>query len=225
MRLHFVDTNAACIDAIREVFGDEANATCCDVALLPVAERGRRVAFVSPANSLGFMDGGIDARYMQLFPDVQTRVKARIRELNKFTALRRPYLPVGSAVSTHVGNDTWLISAPTMFLPHDVSTTRNAYLAMMAALRCAELLGVDELVVPAMCTGYGKMPVTTAAQQQCRAWREFVSDPRRIEGRRDDAVYEGANYDHEQPVNFDTREIQGDQAFLAAAQRPSMSST
>lgn len=29
---------------------------------------------VSPANSLGFMDGGIDMYYMQMFPGIQDRV-------------------------------------------------------------------------------------------------------------------------------------------------------
>jgi O-acetyl-ADP-ribose deacetylase (regulator of RNase III) len=213
MRLHFVDTNEAFISIVQELFGDEADATCCDVASVPGVTEGGRLAFVSPANSLGFMDGGIDARYMTMFPDVQTRVRSKIRELGKVTMLGRPYLPVGSAISTSVGTQTWLISAPTMFLPHDVSSTRNAYLAMTAALRCAESLEIDTLVVPAMCTGYGKMPIATAAEQQFRAWREFVADPRQPSGA---AVYEGGNHDNEQPVNFDTREIQGDQAFLSA---------
>lgn len=211
MRLQFVDTNASFIGAIRELFGDEADATCCDVASVPRAHERARVAFVSPANSLGFMDGGIDARYMTMFPDVQTRVRARIRELGKVTMLGRPYLPVGSALSTSVGPQTWLISAPTMFLPHDVSSTQNAYLAMTAALRCAESLSVDKLIVPAMCTGYGKMPIANAARQQHRAWREFVAHPREPTGA---TVFEGGNHDGDQPVNFDTREIQGDEAFL-----------
>ena len=37
-------------------------------------------AIVSPANSFGFMNGGIDAVYMHMFPGIEARTQKRIKE-------------------------------------------------------------------------------------------------------------------------------------------------
>jgi hypothetical protein len=58
--------------------------------------------FVSPANSLGYMDGGIDKAYMGMFNEIERKVKNGIKKLipkvNNVTKLGRPYLPIGSAI-------------------------------------------------------------------------------------------------------------------------------
>lgn len=91
----------------------------------------RADAIVSPANSFGFMDGGIDAVYTyQLGPQVQERLRERLgRE-------HGGELPVGRAVIVPTGRDEipWCISAPTMRIPGDVADTVNVYLAFRAAL-------------------------------------------------------------------------------------------
>jgi hypothetical protein len=71
----------------------------------------RADAVISPANSFGFMDGGIDALFtFTLGPRVQERVQAAIR------ADFDGELPVGCAliVSTRNADIPWCISAPTM---------------------------------------------------------------------------------------------------------------
>ena len=63
-------------------------------------------AFVSPANSLGFMDGGVDYTLSrEMFPGCEKEVKKKIWELaaqdpegGHKTLLGRPYLRVGSAL-------------------------------------------------------------------------------------------------------------------------------
>src|SRR5689334_15250017 len=60
---------------------------------------GKKIYFVSPANSLGFMDGGIDLAYSRImFPGIELKVKNRINELGKVNLLGRKYLPIGSAI-------------------------------------------------------------------------------------------------------------------------------
>ena len=63
MQLHLVDINSAVVDAWRSAFREfpEVSVQCND--LLAVAEN----TIVSPANSLGYMDGGIDAAYLEFF--------------------------------------------------------------------------------------------------------------------------------------------------------------
>ena len=71
-------------------------------------------AIVSPANSFGFMDGGIDLVYSRRFG---WGLQARLQELLR--AEHDGELPVGHAVvvATNDGPIPWLISAPTMRVP------------------------------------------------------------------------------------------------------------
>jgi len=151
--------------------------------------RGASIAYVSPANSMGFMDGGIDHLYSrEMFPGIERHVKNRIGEIGLRTKLERFYLPVGCASVIDATRRTneyvkatrqWLISAPTMFLPHDVSTTANAYLAFLAVLTLVEKKNkskrdIDVIVCPGLCCGYGKMKVEQAAEQVSAALYDFV---------------------------------------------------
>lgn len=75
-------------------------------------------AIVSPANSSGFMDGGIDAVYTFQFGEgLQQRLQALIN------AEHSGELPVGAAVivPTMHKDIPWCISAPTMRIPRDVA--------------------------------------------------------------------------------------------------------
>src|SRR5580700_10588103 len=92
---------------------------------------GRCDAVVSPANSFGFMDGGIDLAYRCHFGvDLQSRVQAKIR--NAFFG----ELHVGQATVVPTGHDAvrYLVVAPTMRVPDRIGDTVNVYLAFRAAL-------------------------------------------------------------------------------------------
>jgi hypothetical protein len=82
-------------------------------------------AIVSPANSFGYMDGGIDLVYLRRFGwELQTRLQAHLRDEHDGE------LPVGQAtiVETFDTAIPYLVSAPTMRVPMTVSNTINAYL-------------------------------------------------------------------------------------------------
>ncbi len=140
--------------------------------------------FISPANSIGFMDGGVDAALMQLLPGVEFENTKRNGELQCYTnADGTSYLPIGSA-SVLRCDGCFLISAPTMWVPQDVSKTNNVYWAMRATFSAAFLWNVHRkdkikaLVCPGMATGYGKMSFRESVTQILRAYREF--DPSQI---------------------------------------------
>jgi O-acetyl-ADP-ribose deacetylase (regulator of RNase III) len=89
-------------------------------------------AIVSPANSFGFMDGGIDLVYSHYFGwDLQERLKELLAKEHDGE------LPVGQAVivETYDQRIPFLISAPTMRIPMFVANTVNAYLAFRATIR------------------------------------------------------------------------------------------
>ena len=70
-------------------------------------------AVVSPANSFGWMRGGIDALYSRAFPEVEQNVRSGV------LAYHGGELPVGEALIVPTGEAApeWMISAPTMREP------------------------------------------------------------------------------------------------------------
>jgi O-acetyl-ADP-ribose deacetylase (regulator of RNase III) len=132
--------------------------------------------FVSPANSLGSMNGGIDKAYMGMFNNIQSKVKKSIKDLipefNNVTKLGRPYLPIGSAMKIPVEDGDFLISSPTMLMPQPVQNTQNAYWATKAILKVWPKDGT--LFIPLMCCGYGRMSSEEAAKQMKKAVDEEI---------------------------------------------------
>ena len=129
-------------------------------------------AILSPANSFGFMDGGIDLAYSHFFGwDLQDRLRERLRRDHAGE------LPVGSAVvvPTHHKAIPYLVSAPTMRVPSDIGDTVNVYLAFRAALLAAKANEqIGTLLSPALGTGVGGMLVERAARQMYAAYAEVI---------------------------------------------------
>lgn len=120
-------------------------------------------AVVSPANSFGYMDGGIDRAYCErmgwhLHDDAQAHIKNTC-----------PWgeLLVGQAtrISTKVEEPfKWLIIAPTMRMPGTAIHSSNVFLAARAAVFCALSFHTQTLVMPGLGTGVGRVPPQDAAQ-------------------------------------------------------------
>jgi O-acetyl-ADP-ribose deacetylase (regulator of RNase III) len=171
MNIILSDRNADLTGAWREVFASEKNAMVTSESILSV----ECDAIVSPANSFGFMDGGLDLQ-LSLFLGwhVRERVQALIRA--------RPMgeLLVGEAVVVPTGHPgiPWLICAPTMRVPMIAKTTVNSYLAMKAVLVAAKaheaVPSIRTIAIPGLATGVGKMIPVTAARQMHAAYVEVV---------------------------------------------------
>ena len=131
---------------------------------------------VSPANSFGLMDGGIDMAIrnffgMQLQKDVQK-------------VIRKDYYgeqPVGTSIIVFTGNDDhpFLAHTPTMRVPSDISKTDNVYNAMFAML-CAianhnrnESVRINTILCPGLGTATGRVPYKEAARQMALAYHNF----------------------------------------------------
>jgi O-acetyl-ADP-ribose deacetylase (regulator of RNase III) len=140
-------------------------------------------ALVSPANSFGIMDGGLDgAIRAQLGGLVETAVQRRIVEEH------HGELPVGSAEVLPTGHARWpfLVVAPTMRVPESVAQTVNSYLAFRAALlavtkhnRAGGNRRIHSIVVPGLGTGIGAMDARRCAAQM-RIALDHVAKPPRI---------------------------------------------
>ena len=134
-------------------------------------------AIVSPANSFGYMDGGIDLVYLHRFGwDLQTRLQTHLREEHDGE------LPVGQAtiIETFDATMPYLVSAPTMRVPMMVANTVNAYLSFRAAIRAVKLRNreapgtIRRVLCPGLCTAIGEMPAELCARQMAAAYEACV---------------------------------------------------
>jgi O-acetyl-ADP-ribose deacetylase (regulator of RNase III) len=142
-------------------------------------------AVVSPANSFGFMDGGIDHLYSAFFGwHVQDRLQKLIRERH------HGELVVGAAEIVETDNlkVPYLIAAPTMRVPMILRDSVNPYLAARAVLILIKhgtfvsgplagepISGVVEAVAfPGLGTGVGQVGPNTCARQVAAAIEEVV---------------------------------------------------
>lgn len=181
--LHFVSLTKAWIEEILTLFDKEPNINI-SFGHIESLDYGPTHVFVSPCNSLGQLNGGIDEVYSQLFPGCELLVRNRIAVLPTKTILGRSYLDVGSAIVVPlVTYQTALIVAPTMFHPEDVSDTMNAYTSFLAALLMMEKYtqyksDIYTLVITSHCCGVGGMDPEESAQQMYLAWLEYTQGAR-----------------------------------------------
>jgi O-acetyl-ADP-ribose deacetylase (regulator of RNase III) len=145
-------------------------------------------AVVSPANSFGFMDGGIDHLYSDRFGwHVQDRLQELIRTRHGGELL------VGTAeiVETGRARPLFVIAAPTMRVPMVLRDTVNPYLAARAVFRlihhgvvsAGSLAGepvasvVSSVAFPGLGTGVGRVGPNTCARQVRAAIEESAVGP------------------------------------------------
>lgn len=198
MKITVIDTNLDFVNAFSALSPENINIIHGSIQSIN-PEHG--TAYVSPANSFLFMDGGIDWVYSRImFPGLEKHVQKEARNACCRTSLGRPFLPIGKAMLLSIPESpACIIMAPTMFFPQDVHCTHNAYHATYAAVRCALKSGcVSHLVFSGMCTGIGKMVLDKAAEQMNIAIKDAT------EGRH--ARYSEENIRNEQPKNYSNKE-------------------
>jgi O-acetyl-ADP-ribose deacetylase (regulator of RNase III) len=173
LTVHLRDINADVVKAWKQAFADlrEVQASGGDIF-----ERGAD-AIVSPANSFGFMDGGIDLLYSRYFGwELESRLK------DYLLAQHHGELPVGQAIVLATGHESipFLVSAPTMRVPMRIGGTVNVYLAFRAALiavlahNAASDRTIRSLLVPGMGTGIGDVAPEQAARQMRSAYDAII---------------------------------------------------
>jgi len=169
LKIHLVAFNEKLYRAWQDSFEDTEHVTVSHGDILV----HRADAIVSPANSFGFMDGGLDLKYSQFFGwEIERKLRALLEEHHYGE------LPVGQAVivETEHRDIPYLISAPTMRVPMKVANTPNAFLAFKAVLQTVQLFNrteprkITSILCPGLGTGEGKMPPERCAYQMLKAY-------------------------------------------------------
>jgi O-acetyl-ADP-ribose deacetylase (regulator of RNase III) len=171
MKLQIRDKNSQLISLLQYEFKDCPDVECSVGNILDL----RADALVSPANSFGFMNGGIDYVYTLAFgPKLQTAVQNDIKQ-RLFGELF-----VGQAIVVTIPNPAlpinWLIVAPTMRVPSRIPAI-NVFLAMRAAIDTALRSSIQDVLMPGMGTGSGKVPYGMAARAMRMAYQAVYNPP------------------------------------------------
>lgn len=128
-------------------------------------------AIVSPGNSFGFMDGGLDLLISKKKGwGIQTELKKKINSSDLGELL------IGQAISIESDNGI-VICAPTMRVPSSdgIPNSLNAYLAMKAILiEGIKNKKINSIAIPGLCTGTGRMSPYVAAKQMKAAYDEII---------------------------------------------------
>lgn len=146
---------------------------------------------VSPANSFGLMDGGVDEAITMYFGEqMMDRVQQQVIE--KYAGEQ----PVGTSMvvrGTKLDDlkIKWVAHTPTMMIPMDIGHTTNVYSAFKAMLLAVEEHNgsfgkfksqnpIKTVVCPGMGTGAGRVPYPMAASAMEEAYRNVYNPPKEI---------------------------------------------
>jgi O-acetyl-ADP-ribose deacetylase (regulator of RNase III) len=175
MKLTLIGIQAALCDAwMREFAGTDVEVIQGDFR-----ERFAHDCIVSPANSFGLMDGGIDLAYVQFFGEALQRVVRSSIDMRY-----RGEQPVGTSLIVPIPERAcFLAHTPTMRVPMCIHGTDAVYVAMRAVL--LEVIehnlecypAIKSVMCPGLGTGAGGVPADVAAKHMRLAYDSVMSPP------------------------------------------------
>jgi O-acetyl-ADP-ribose deacetylase (regulator of RNase III) len=173
MKIILADLQLPLIQAWEREFANDENVSVYHGSIFNV----QADALVSPANSFGFMDGGIDQRISEFFGwHVQERLQTLIKEKYHGELL----VGMAEIIPTDHAKIPYVISAPTMRVPMILGVENvNVYLATRAVLLLVRYGSLEDgtpvsgkinsIVFSGMGTGVGKVPPEICAKQMKQA--------------------------------------------------------
>jgi O-acetyl-ADP-ribose deacetylase (regulator of RNase III) len=191
--LIFNDINVQFLREIRRAFNDPVTAKLLPKVYLVkgsvtnvhlAVPAGSVLCYVSPANSLGYMHGGIDGIFSSMFPGIQDAVQTEVAKYGVPMVRNKKGMPIGGCILVPADRTHYLASAPTMWVPSCVKDTNNAYSAFKATLQCIEKYmrdtgaRIDAIVCSGLCCGVGDMGFDESANQIRRAYDDFLTGHR-----------------------------------------------
>lgn len=178
-KLILVDINKTLCSELQECFESYPNVQVENKRFEDLEEFD---CMVSPANSFGLMDGGVDAAITKFFGEqLQERVQQHIIEHYEGEQ------PVGTSfiIKTNHPKHPFLAHTPTMRIPISIRRTDYCYLSMRAMLIAVkkhnQIASESEQIKSVACTGlgtfYGQMQFDEAARQMHLAYDVFLQGP------------------------------------------------
>ncbi len=145
-------------------------------------------AIVSPANSFGYMNGGID---FAISKNLGWHIEKKLQEKIRSQYLGELLVGQATIVATEVTPFPYLISAPTMRTPMTILRSPNVYLAMKAILTLLKdgifedgipiSEKIKSVAIPGLGTGVGQVPPIVCARQMRIAWEDVIHEKHKTE--------------------------------------------
>jgi O-acetyl-ADP-ribose deacetylase (regulator of RNase III) len=178
VKLILVDPNYELSQAFRSRFDYLPNVEVanCGFEQLPSYD-----CLVSPANSFGMMDGGVDAAIIKFFGIcLMERVQQKI--LDDYLGEQS----VGTSFIIDTGHPQYpfLAHTPTMRVPMQIVGTDIPYIAMWAMLLAVEQHNrhhdyqITTIACPGLGTGIGRILADESARQMALAYDHFIYPPK-----------------------------------------------
>jgi O-acetyl-ADP-ribose deacetylase (regulator of RNase III) len=178
IKLILVDPNYELSQAFRSRFDYLPNVEIanCSFEQLPSYD-----CLVSPANSFGMMDGGVDAAITKFFGiSLMERVQQKI--LDDYLGEQS----VGTSFIIDTGHPQYpfLAHTPTMRVPMQIVGTDIPYIAMWAMLLAVEQHNrhqdrqINTIACPGLGTGIGRILPDKSARQMALAYDHFIYPPK-----------------------------------------------
>ena len=184
----FFDVDQDLINAYSQHLGQIDGVECIIEDVTQLGLKRQIDVLISPANSKGWMSGGIDGVYSRMFDDIQGIVQQAIAQCGypeTFRGAPDISLPVGSALMVPIRHlpgqpkvARWMISAPTMKWPRDLrNSPKNIYYCMLAIIHLTQNLPPDTVVaIPGLGTGVGALSGDVSGAQIAKAFKDFNDD-------------------------------------------------
>lgn len=179
MHFYFVDTNPEITAAWQQVFADVPQVSVHHGSVFDYLAD----VLVSPANSFGYMNGGIDfaiSKHLGWHLEKELQQVIRGKYYGELLVGQAELLPTG-----HV-DFPYLIAAPTMRTPMTITRGPNVYQAMKALLLLlhhgrlptgeAVRERVRSVVVPGLGTGVGQVRPLVCARSMRLAWEDVMQE-------------------------------------------------
>jgi len=176
LNLILFDRNPELCDEFYKQFKNYSNVTVINSSLENLLSYD---CIVSPANSFGIMDGGIDLAITNLF-GIQLMDRVQEYIINNYLGEQ----PIGTSfvIETHNKEHPYLAHTPTMRIPMDIRNTDYVYLAMKAMLsEVSKNNNITSVACSGLGTATGRVPFDIAARQMALAYENFLNPPSRID--------------------------------------------
>lgn len=203
MKLTLIDRNPESREVLRWQFRAHPEV---EVVLGKFEDLPAYDSVLTPGNSFGLMDAGMDLAVVRHFGrHVMDLIQQRI--LNDHLGEQ----PVGTCIIVPTGHPAhpFVAHAPTMRVPMNICGTDHVYLALWATLTAVhrhnqtEARKIHHLVCPGLGTGTGGMDPLEAGLQMCLAYEHFLNPPTVINPTfaqvRHERIHYGGRWGQQQP--------------------------
>lgn len=184
MKFYFVDINAKLTEAWEKVFQGIEEVTVKNQSIFDLSCD----VIVSPANSFGFMNGGID---FSISKNLGWHIEKRLQKIIREQFYGELLVGQATIVDTDNKQFPFLISSPTMRTPMTILRSPNIYLATKAILALLKygkfsdgtLINekVKTVAIPGLGTGVGQVPPLLCARQMRIAWEDVMNEKYKTE--------------------------------------------